>query len=57
MSASASVTSSGDTATITLTGDGDFECMLDDGSFMECKFVLSTFTHVKDCLLYRQIRR
>ena len=50
MNASASVTASGDTATITLTGDGDFECMLDDGPFMECKFVLLSFTYLKDCL-------
>ena len=38
--ATASVSVSGDTATITLTGDGDFECMLDDGPFMPCKLVL-----------------
>jgi len=28
------------TATITLTGDGDFECMLDDGPFIPCKLVM-----------------
>ena len=38
--ASASVSTSGDKATITLTGDGEFECMLDDGPFMTCKYLL-----------------
>ena len=40
MTASASVSTSGDKATITLTGDGEFECMLDDGPFMTCKYLL-----------------
>jgi len=38
--ARALVSASGDTATITLTGDGDFECMLDDGPFIPCKLVM-----------------
>jgi len=47
VSASASVSVSGDNATITLTGDGEFECMLDDGSFMSCKPVLlKAFIHM-----------
>ncbi|XP_065918054.1 uncharacterized protein [Dysidea avara] len=37
VTASASVSTSGDNATITLTGDGEFECMLDDGPFMTCE--------------------